>query len=98
MSNPDNTHAGPVELSADAAEVTGAGLRVVEIGLIGFVGLLVWPPAMILAVTVVVPTAVILAVLAAVVGMIALPVYLVRRVRTHHRDHGKTVFLHRLVP
>jgi hypothetical protein len=37
------------------------------------------------------------AVVAAVVGAIAVPTLLVRRVLRHHREHGKTMFLHRVV-
>jgi hypothetical protein len=38
------------------------------------------------------------AVVAAVVAAIVVPTLLVRRVRTHHRAHGSTLFLHRLRP
>ena len=37
-------------------------------------------------------------VMAAAVGAIAAPIWLVRRVRAHHRAHGSTLFLHRLRP
>jgi hypothetical protein len=98
MSLPDNTHAGPAELTADAAEAASVGLRVLEVALIGFAGLLICPPLFVMLVAVVVPTAAVLAVVGAIVGIFAAPILLVRRVRAHHREHGRTVFLHRLLP
>jgi len=91
-----DTHQRPVDVAAEGAEITGVGLRVVEIGMVTFVGLLVTPPLLILAVVVVVPLIVTSAVLAAVVAMIAVPVWLARRVHAHHQAHGSAAFLHRL--
>ncbi len=96
MSVSKDTHQSPVEVAAEAAEVTSVGLRVVEIGVVAFIGLLVTPPLLILVVVVVVPLIVIWAVLAAVVGAIAVPIWLARRVHAHHQAHGSTMFLHRL--
>jgi len=91
-------HAEPLELGADLVEATGIGLRVAEIGVVIFLGLLVSPPLLILAVVVAVPFLAISAVVAAVVAAIAVPTLLVRRVRAHHRAHRSTLFLHRLRP
>jgi uncharacterized membrane protein len=91
-------HQRPVDVSAEVIEVTGGGLRAAEIGLAIFAGLLVCPPLLILAVVVAVPIIAIGAVVAAVVGTIAAPVLLVRRVRAHHCAHGTTLFLHRVLP
>jgi hypothetical protein len=92
---PHPTH---LEVSAEAIEVTGAGLRIAEIGLVILLGLLVCPPLLILAVVVAVPFLAISAVVVAVVAAIAVPTVLVRHVLAHHRAHGSTLFLHRLRP
>jgi hypothetical protein len=92
----NGTHESPVEVAGEVAEVASVGLRAAEVGLVLFIGLLVSPPLLILAVVVVVPVIAIAAVVAAVVGVVAVPTLLVRRVRAHHRAHGSTVFLHRL--
>ena len=97
MSVTDNTHLSRGELGADVVEVTGGGLRIAEIALVAFIGLLVCPPLLILAVVVAVPAIALTAVVAAVAAAILVPVALVRRVRAHHRAHGTTMFLHRLV-
>jgi hypothetical protein len=89
-------HPTPVEVTADLVEVTGAGLRIAEVGVVVFLGLLVCPPLLILAVVVAVPVIAVSAVVAAVVAAIAVPTLLVRRVLAHHRVHGSTRFLHRL--
>jgi hypothetical protein len=86
----------PVELSEELIEVTGGGVRVVEVGLVIFLGLLVCPPLLILAVMVAVPALAILALVAAVAAAVVVPTWLVRRVLAHHREHGSTLFLHRL--
>jgi hypothetical protein len=87
MSAPTNIHPGHVEeVGAEVIEVTGGGLRIAEIGAVIFLGLLVCPPLLILAVV------------AAVVAAIVVPTRLVRRVRAHHRAHQSTLFLHRLLP
>lgn len=91
-------HAGPSrdEIGADAVEATAIGLRVAEVILVLFGLLLVTPPLFAMAVVVVVPTAVVLAVILVVVPLFVVPTRLVRRVLAHHRDHGSTLFLHRL--
>jgi hypothetical protein len=91
-------HPTHVEVSAEAFEVAGGGLRIAELGLVTFLGLLVCPPFLILAVVVAAPIIAVAAVVAAVVGAIAVPTLLVRRVLAHHRAHGSTLFLHRLRP
>ena len=91
-------HHTPLEVSADVVEVTGGGLRIAEIGLVVFLGLLVCPPLLILAVVVAAPLIAISLLVAAVVAAIAVPTFLVRRVRAHHRAHGSTMFLHRMRP
>jgi hypothetical protein len=48
-------------------------------------------------VLVAVPVIAISAVVAAVVAAIAVPTWLVRHVRAHHREHGSTLFLHRVL-
>jgi hypothetical protein len=91
-------HPSPVEVSEEIIEVTGGGLRIVEIGLVILLGLLVWPPLAILAVVVAAPLIAAFLLVATVVAAIAVPTFLVRRVRAHHRAHGSTMFLHRLRP
>jgi hypothetical protein len=61
-------------------------------------GLLICPPLLILAVIVAAPLIAMTLVVAAVVAAIAVPTFLVRHVRAHHRTHGSTLFLHRLRP
>jgi len=56
-------------------------------------GLLVTPPLLILAVVVAMPAIAV----GAVVAAIAAPILLIRRVRAHHRAHGSTLFLHRVL-
>jgi hypothetical protein len=89
-------HPTPVEVSAELIEATGGGLRIAEVGLVGFLGLLVAPPFLILAVVVAVPLIAIAAVVGAAAAAITVPTVLVRRVLAHHRAHGSTLFLHRL--
>jgi hypothetical protein len=91
-------HPDTLEVSADVVEATGAGLRILELGVVVVFGLLVCPPLLILAAVVAVPFLAISAVIAAVVAAIAVPTLLVRKVRAHHRAHGSTLFLHRLRP
>ena len=88
-------HPTPVEVSAELIDVTGGGLRIAEVGVVIFLGLLVCPPLLILAVVVAVPVIAISAVVAAVAA-VAAPTVLLRRVLAHHRAHGSTLFLHRL--
>jgi hypothetical protein len=95
MSTYNHTHPSPAEAGADLVEVTGVGLRVVEIAVLTLGGLIVSPPLLILAVVVAVPAAAIVALFAVVAAVIAVPMVLVRRVRAHHRAHGSTLFLHR---
>jgi hypothetical protein len=90
---PLTAQATPVELSEELVEVTGGGVRVLEVGLVLFLGLLVCPPLLILAVIVAVPALAVSAVVAAVL----VPVLLVRHVVAHHRAHGTTLFIHRLL-
>jgi hypothetical protein len=95
---PRTDHTTAAEVGAEVFEATGAGLRVAEVGVVIFVGLLVAPPLLILAVVVAVPVIAISALVAAIVAAVAVPTLLVRRVRAHHRAHGSTLFLHRLRP
>jgi hypothetical protein len=95
---PHTGHPTTVEVSAELTEVTGGGLRVAEVGVVIFLGLLVCPPLLILAVMVAVPVIAVSALVAAVVAAIAVPTWLVRRVRAHHRAHHSTLFVHRLMP
>jgi hypothetical protein len=97
MSTSDNIHPGGVEVTEELLEVTGGGLRVAEIGVVVLLGLLLCPPLLILAVIVAVPAIAGAAVVAAVVLPVAAVTWLVRHVRAHHRAHGSTLFLHRLV-
>jgi hypothetical protein len=83
----------PVELGEELVEVTGGGVRVLEVGLVLFLGLLLCPPLLILAVIVAVPAIAFTAVAAAVL----VPFLLVRHVVAHHRRHGTTLFLHHLL-
>jgi hypothetical protein len=94
----NDIHLSRVEVAEEVIADTGGGLRIVEIGLVVLLGLLVAPPFLILAVVVAAPFIAMAAVVAAVAGAIAAPVWLVRRVRAHHRAHGTTMFLHRLLP
>jgi hypothetical protein len=96
--NVHTRHEEALEVSAELVEATGVGLRIAEIGVVIFLGLLVSPPLLILAVVVAVPFLAISAVVAAAVAVIAVPTLLVRRVRAHHRAHRSTLFLHRLRP
>jgi hypothetical protein len=91
-------HPTHLEVSAEVVEVAGGGLRIAEIGLVIFLGLLVCPPLLILAVVVAAPLIAMTALVAAAVAAIAVPTVLVRRVLAHHRTHGSTLFLHRLRP
>jgi uncharacterized membrane-anchored protein len=97
MNTSDNMHPSGVELSEELIEVTGGGLRVIEIGVVVLLGGLLCPPLLILAVLVAVPAIAGAAVVAAVVVPVAAATWLVRHVRAHHRAHGSTLFLHRLV-
>jgi hypothetical protein len=98
MNITNDIHLGRVEVAEELIADTGGGLRIAEVGLVIFLGLLVCPPLLILAVVVAVPVIAISAVVAAVVAAIAVPTTLVRRVRAHHRAHGSTLFLHGLRP
>lgn len=99
MSTTDHTHPNHIELTEELAEVTGGGLRVAEVGVVVFLGLLVCPPLLILAVIVAAPVLAFALVAAAVVAAVAVPTWLVRKVRAHHRAHaGHTLFLHRVLP
>jgi hypothetical protein len=91
-------HPTPGEASAELVEATGAGLRIAELGVVCFGGLLLAPPFLILAVVVAAPFVAIAAVVAAVAAAVVVPTWLVRHVLAHHRAHGSTLFLHRLRP
>jgi uncharacterized membrane protein len=91
-------HADAVEAAEEAFAVTGGGLRIVEIAIVTLLGLLVCPPFFILAVVVAVPAIAIAAIVAGVTALVTVPTWLVRHVRAHHREHGSTLFLHRLRP
>jgi Flp pilus assembly protein TadB len=97
MNSSENTHQRHMEEAAEVAEAAGVGLRALEVGLVVLVGLLVCPPLLILAVVVAVPAIAIAAAVAAVAVAILMPTLLVRRVRAHHRSHGSTMFLHRVM-
>lgn len=97
MSSTNHIHPGGVEASEELLEVTGGGLRIAEIAVVGFLGLLLCPPLLILAVVVAVPAIAFAAVVGAIASVVIFPAALVRRVRAHHREHGTTLFLHRLV-
>ena len=89
----------PLDAGEELAEVTGGGLRIAELMVLGVFGLILCPPLLILAVIVAVPTIAIGAVVAAVAAAIAGPTFLIRKARAHHRaHHGATLFLHRLLP
>ncbi|HEY6759165.1 MAG TPA: hypothetical protein VI318_06725 [Baekduia sp.] len=90
-------HTSGIEVTEELVDVTGGGLRIVELGLVGLLGLLACPPLLILAVVVAVPVIAIGAVVAAVVAPLVLATWLVRMVRAHHVAHGSTLFLHRLL-
>jgi hypothetical protein len=97
MSSTDNIHPSGVEATEELLEVTGGGLRVAEIAVVGFLGLLVCPPLLILAVIVAVPALAVALVVGAVFAAVAVPAWLIGKVRVHHRAHGTTLFLHRVV-
>lgn len=97
MSTTDHIHPNGVEATEELIEVTGGGLRIAEIAVVGFLGLLLCPPLLILAVIVAVPAIAIGLVVAAVAAAIVVPTTLVRHVRRHHLAHGTTLFLHRLL-
>jgi hypothetical protein len=96
--NTTNIHSNRVEIAEELIADTGGGLRIAEVGLVIFLGLLICPPLLILAVVVAAPLIAITAVVAAAVAAVAVPTVLVRRVLAHHRAHNSTLFLHRLRP
>jgi uncharacterized membrane-anchored protein len=97
MSTTNNIHHNGAEVGEELVEVTGGGLRIVEIGVVVLLGLLVCPPLLILAVVVAAPVVLGAALFTAVLLPFFGVTWLVRRVRAHHRTHGSTLFLHRLV-
>jgi hypothetical protein len=97
MDPTNNIHPSGVEVSEELIEVTGGGLRIAELAVVTVLGLLLCPPLLILAVIVAAPVLAIAAVIAAVVAPVVAVSWLVRHVRAHHRAHGSTLFLHRLV-
>jgi hypothetical protein len=97
MSAADKVHRHyPAEVGAEVAEVAGDGLQAAEVAVAVFIGLLVCPPLLTLAVAVAVPMIAIAAIVGIVGSVFVAPILLVRHVRAHHRTHGSTVFLHRL--
>ena len=97
MNTTNNIHPSGVEVGEELIEVTGGGLRIAELAVVTVLGLLLCPPLLILAVIVAAPLLAIGAAVAAVILPIAAVSFLVGRVRAHHRAHGSTLFLHRLV-
>lgn len=97
MSTTNHIHPSGAEATEELLEVTGGGLRIAEIAVVAFLGLLLCPPLLILAVIVAVPAIAIGLVVAAVAAAVVVPTMLVRRVRAHHLAHGTTLFLHRLL-
>jgi hypothetical protein len=97
MNITNSTHPSGAEVSEELIEVTGGGLRIAELAMVTVLGLLLCPPLLILAVIVAVPMLAIAAAVAAVVVPVVAVSWLVRHVRAHHRAHGSTLFLHRLV-
>jgi Flp pilus assembly protein TadB len=95
MSATNDIYPSRLEVTEEVVEVTGGGLRILEVGLIG---LLVCPPLLILAVVVAMPVIAFSAVIAVAAAAVLGPIWLVRRVRAHHREHESTLFLHRLLP
>jgi Flp pilus assembly protein TadB len=91
------TQTSTVEVTEELVEVTGGGLRIAEIAVVTLFGLLLCPPLLILAVVVAVPALAIALVVGAVAVAVFVPVWLVRKVRAHHREHGSTMFLHHFV-
>lgn len=89
------THPSGVEVTSDAAEAASVGLRIAEVGVALFVGLLVCPPLLILVAVVSVALVTTVAVVGVVVAVVGAPIFLVRRVRAHHRGHGAPMFLRR---
>jgi hypothetical protein len=102
MSTTENTphtgHPAALDAGEEIIAVTGGGLRIVELAIVTVLGLLVVPPFAILAVVVAAPVIAIAAIVAGVAALVTVPTWLVRRVRAHHREHGSTMFLHRLKP
>jgi hypothetical protein len=86
-------HTTAIEAGEELVEVTGDGLRIVEVGVTVLLGLLVCPPLLLLAFLVAAPAMVV----AALVAAVAVPTLLVRRVLAHHRAHGSTLYVHRLL-
>lgn len=97
MTTADEVHRHhAAEMGADVAEVASGGLCAAEVAVAVFIGLLVCPPLLTLAVVMAVPTIAIAAVVGLVGSVFVAPVLLLRHVRAHHRTHRSTLFLHRL--
>jgi membrane protein YdbS with pleckstrin-like domain len=88
MSAHDTTEAAVT----DAGVAIATTLRIVEAGAIGLATVFIAPPLVILAAVVVLP----LAALAAVAGLLALPVIVARRVHRHRVEHPHQ-FVHRFM-
>lgn len=87
------------EAEADVLAAVGATPRVLDLLLIVFVVVLVCPPLITLVAVLAMAAlafAAVGAVLAAALGVIALPFYAVRFVLRHHSVHGATVVIHHL--
>jgi uncharacterized membrane protein len=74
-----------------AEEVAGGALRAVEIGAIVMLGLLICPPLAILAVLVIVPTAVAALVLGLIAAVLYTPFFLVHRFRGTGDRHAALI-------
>jgi hypothetical protein len=97
MTTSNHPHRTYAHGSEEVLDVANGGVRLLELAAAGLIGLLLSPPLLVLAAVVAIPSLAIAALVAAVVAAIAVPTALVRRVRAHHREHGTTLFLHRLL-
>jgi hypothetical protein len=83
---PPTGHAAPHETTADRIEVTCGGPRITRIGVVLFLGLLIWWPLLLLAAAFVAPVVAVSAVVATAAAAVAVPTrLLMRRFRVHHR-------------
>jgi hypothetical protein len=98
MDSIDNIHLRHVEEANEAAEVAGWGIRIADIGVAVLIGLLVCPPLAVLAFVAAASALAVAAAIAAVLAPFILVWLLVRRVLGHHREHGVTLFVHKLLP
>jgi hypothetical protein len=76
----------PAKAGMEDIELSRRQWRLAEVGLVAFLGLVVWWPLAILVVAFVIPTMVILSVIAAAVAAVGMPTRLLVRVfRARHR-------------